>query len=315
MSSEASENPVVVYGAIASNFIIAVAKFVAAYFSGSSAMLSEGIHSLVDTGNESLLLLGIHRSKKPADELHPFGHGMELYFWSLIVAIALFGMGGGMSLYEGVTHLQHGVEIADPRWSYAVLAIAFVAEGTSWTIALRTLLKERRGRSLWRTIRYSKDPSVYTVLAEDTAALLGVVVAFLGVFVGHRFETHYADGSASILIGMILAAVALFLAYESRSLLTGEGADVRIIERICELAQADPAVERVRRPLTMYFGPREVLLNLDVEFQPELSAREVTQAVDRLESKIRQAEPVIKRIFIESESLKPTDRKRPEGDQ
>jgi cation diffusion facilitator family transporter len=315
MSSEASENPVVVYGAIASNFIIAVAKFVAAYFSGSSAMLSEGIHSLVDTGNESLLLLGIHRSKKPADELHPFGHGMELYFWSLIVAIALFGMGGGMSLYEGVTHLQHGVEIADPRWSYAVLAIAFVAEGSSWTIALRTLLKERRGRSLWRTIRYSKDPSVYTVLAEDTAALLGVVVAFLGVFVGHRFETHYADGSASILIGMILAAVALFLAYESRSLLTGEGADVRIIERICELAQADPAVERVRRPLTMYFGPREVLLNLDVEFQPELSAREVTEAVDRLESKIRQAEPVIKRIFIESESLKPTDRKRPEGDQ
>jgi cation diffusion facilitator family transporter len=313
MSSDGSENPIVVYGAIAANFTIAVAKFVAAYFSGSSAMLSEGIHSLVDTGNEALLLLGIHSSRKPADELHPFGHGMELYFWSLIVAIALFGIGGGMSLYEGITHLRRGTEVADPRWSYAVLAIAFVAEGSSWTIALRTLLRERRGRSLWRTIRYSKDPAVYTVLAEDTAALLGVLVAFSGVFIGHRFKTHYADGSASIVIGMILAAVALFLAHESKSLLTGESADARIIVRICELAQADPAVDRVRRPLTMYFGPREVLLNLDVEFQPELSAREVTEAVDRLERRIRQEEPVIKRIFIESESLKPPVRERQGG--
>jgi divalent metal cation (Fe/Co/Zn/Cd) transporter len=141
-------------------------------------MLWEGIHSLVDTDNESLLLLGIRRSRKPADELRLFGHGMELNFWSLIVAIALFGVGGGMSLYEGITHLQHGVEVTDPHWSYAVLAIAFVAEGTSWTIALRMLLEERQGRSLWHTIRYSKDPSVFTVLAEDSAALLGVVVAF-----------------------------------------------------------------------------------------------------------------------------------------
>jgi cation diffusion facilitator family transporter len=315
MPSAARENPVVVYGAIAANFTIAVAKFVAAYFTGSSAMLSEGIHSLVDTGNESLLLLGIHRSKKPPDALHPFGHGMELYFWSLIVAIALFGIGGGMSFYEGITHLQNGVEVADPRWSYAVLAIAFIAEGTSWTIALRNLLKERQGRSLWHTIRGSKDPAVYTVLAEDSAALLGVVVAFLGVFIGHRFETPVADGGASIIIGMILATVALFLAYESKSLLTGESADVGTIRRICELAQADPAVEGVRRPLTMYFGPREVLLNLDVQFQPQLSAREVTQAVDRLESQIRREEPAIKRIFIESESLKTVAEKNPRAEQ
>lgn len=312
MASDASENPVVVYAAIAANLIIAAAKFVAAYFSGSSAMLSEGIHSLVDTGNESLLLLGIQRSRKPADDLHPFGHGMELYFWSLIVAIALFGIGGGMSFYEGVTHLQHGVAVADPRWSYAVLAIAFVAEGTSWTIALRRLLKERQGRSLWHTIRYSKDPSVYTVLAEDSAALLGVVVAFLGVFIGHRFKVPYADGGASIVIGMILAAVALFLAYESRSLLMGESADTRVVQRIRKLAQADPAVLHVLRPLTMYFGPREVLLNLEVEFQPDLSAHEVAAAVDRLESQIRHEEPAIKRIFIEAESLKPATRKRRE---
>jgi cation diffusion facilitator family transporter len=309
MSPEGRENPIVVYGAIIANFVIAVAKFVAAYLTGSSAMLSEGIHSLVDTGNESLLLLGIHRSRKPADELHPFGHGMELYFWSLIVAIALFGIGGGMSFYEGITHLQHGAEIGDPVWSYAVLGIAFVAEGASWFIALRTLLKQRQGRSLWRTIRASKDPSVYTVLAEDSAALLGVLVAFLGVFIGHRLRTPYADGIASILIGMILAAVALFLAYESKSLLTGESVDAQTIQRISDLVLADSAVDEVRRPLTMHLGPREVLLNLDVQFQAELSAQQVTEAVDRLEYNIRREQPVIKHIFIESESLKAAARK------
>jgi cation diffusion facilitator family transporter len=308
MSSHTSESPIAVYGAIASNLIIAAAKFTAAFFTGSSAMLSEGIHSLVDTGNEGLLLLGVHHSRKPADAQHPFGHGMELYFWSLIVAIVLFGLGGGMSFYEGIAHLQQGSEMGNPLWNYVVLAVALVAEGTSWSIGLRQLLKERRGQSLWRTLRASKDPSVYTVVAEDSAALVGIVWAFLGVFIGHRFESVHADAIASMLIGVTLAAVALFLAYESRSLLMGESADAQVVQRIQELAQDDPAVVRVRRPLTMYFGPREVLLNLDVEFRPDLSAQEVTEAVDRLESKIRSEEPVIKRIFIESESLKPAAR-------
>jgi cation diffusion facilitator family transporter len=303
--SGSSERPITVYAAIASNFVIAAAKFVAAFLSGSSAMLSEGIHSLVDTGNEMLLLLGINRSKMPADELHPFGHGKELYFWGLIVAIVIFGLGGGMSTYEGITHIQYPSKIRDPLWSYVVLGIAFVAEGSSWMIALKKLLARKKKReSFWHALRMSKDPTVYTVLAEDTAALMGVTVAFLGVFLGHRFDNPYLDGAASIIIGLILATVAVFLAYESRDLLVGESADADVVRRIRELAEADPAVERVWRPLTMHFGPDQVLLNIDIEFRPDLSASDVTAAVDRLETSIRKDQPRIKRIFIEAESLK-----------
>jgi cation diffusion facilitator family transporter len=300
-----SERPITVYGAIGSNLVIAVAKFAAALFSGSSAMLAEAIHSLVDTGNELLLLLGIKRSKRPSDPLHPFGHGKELYFWSLIVAILLFGLGAGMSIYEGISHLEHPVEIRDPTWNYVVLGVAFVAEGTSWTIALRKLFEERRaGQNLWQTLRMSKDPTVYTVLAEDSAALAGIVVAFLGVLLGHRLRNPYLDGSASIAIGVILASVAVYLALESRDLLIGESAGRDVIKDVRALAQSDPAVVQVFPPLTMHFGPNRVLLNLDVEFRPDLTAEEVAAAVDRLESRIRADHPSIERIFIEAEALR-----------
>jgi len=308
MPSGSSERPITVYGAIAANAVIAVSKFAAGIISGSSAMLSEGIHSVVDTGNELLLLLGIHRSKKPADSLHPFGYGKELYFWSLIVAILLFGLGGGMSIYEGISHLRHPAEIRDPTWNYVVLGIAFVAEGTSWAIALKKLLeKKKEGQGLWQALRASKNPAVFVVLAEDSAALAGILVAFLGVLLGHRLRNPYLDGAASIVIGLILTAVAGFLAYESRDLLVGESADEDVVQSIRKLAEADPAVVGVSRPLTMHFGPDQVLLNLDIEFRPNLSARDVTAAVDRLETNIRKERPSIKRIFIEAESLKGHD--------
>ncbi len=305
VSSESSERPVAVYAAIVSNLIIAISKFAVAFLSHSSAMLSEGIHSVVDTGNELLLLLGVHRSKRPADKLHPFGYGKELYFWSLIVAILIFGLGGGMSMYEGISHLRHPSELRDVTWNYVVLGVAFIAEGTSWAVALRKLLARRKkGERLWRTMRNSKNPAVYTVLAEDSAALAGIVVAFLGVFLGHTLRNPYLDGVASIVIGVILAAVALFLVLESKDLLLGESADAEIVQDIRRLAEADPAVVQVSRPLTMHFGPDQVLLNLDIEFRSELSAADVTAAVDRLEASIREARPNIKRIFIEAESLK-----------
>lgn len=252
-----------------------------------------------------LLLLGIHRSRKPADELHPFGHGKELYFWSLIVAILLFGLGGGMSIYEGISHIRHPALIVDPTWNYVVLGIAFIAEGTSWAIALNKLLKRKKaGQGIWDALRASKNPAVFVVLAEDSAALAGILVAFLGVLLGHTLRNPYLDGAASIIIGMILATVAGFLAYESRDLLVGESADADVLQSIRSLAEADPAVVGVSRPLTMHFGPEQVLLNLDIEFRPDLSASEITAAVDRLEAGIRKERPSIKRIFIEAESLR-----------
>ena len=302
-SSEASEKPVAVYGAMAANLAIAVTKFFAAFFTGSSAMLSEGIHSLVDTGNQSLLLLGIHLSKRPADETHPFGHGKELYFWSLIVAMLLFGIGGGMSVYEGITHLMHPGPLEDPTWNYWVLGLGFIFEGISWTIAFKKFLPQVGQDGFWRAILTSKDPSVITVLFEDSAALAGLVVAFVGVFLSHQLNNPYLDGAASIVIGLILAMVAVLLAYESRGLLLGESADTSTIKSIQRLAKADPAVERVRRPLTMHFGPNEVLLNLDIQFRQELSATELTSTVDRLEKTIREEHPTIKHIFIEAEAI------------
>ena len=299
-----SDKPTAVYAAAGANFIIAITKFVAAGFTGSSAMLSEGVHSVVDTGNQLLILLGIRRSTKPADDAHPFGYGKELYFWSLIVAMLLFGIGGGISFYEGVRHLRHPSEMGDPTWNYVVLGIAVVVEFFAWWIALRALLATRGERSIWRALRDSKDPAVFIVLGEDTAAMLGLLVAFLGVFLGHQLDMPILDGVASLVIGTILALVAVFLAYESKGLLLGESADTTVVAGVRALAERDPAVERAGRPLTMHLGPRQILLNLDIQFRPELSAAEVTGAVDRLEQDIRAAHPDIKRIFIEAESLR-----------
>lgn len=298
------QRPIVIYAAIAANLAIAAVKFLAALLTASSAMFSEGIHSLVDTGNQGLMLLGVRRSRKPPDETHPFGYGLELYFWSLIVAILLFGVGGGMGIYEGVTRLSHPGELRDPTWNYVVLGLALVFESASWTVGFHELRKESAGESLWRTMRSSKNPPNYTVVAEDSAAIAGVFFAAFGVFLGHLLESHYPDAIASILIGLTLAAVAAFLGFQSRGLLLGESVEPSVLRRIHELARAESSVLDVRRPLTMHFGPDNVLLAMDVEFQPQLSTQEVISAVDRLENAIRDAFPQIKQIYLEAEALK-----------
>jgi cation diffusion facilitator family transporter len=298
----ASESRIAIFAAIAGNVAIAATKLTAAFVTGSSAMLSEGIHSLVDTGNGGLLLLGLRKSRKPADAGHPFGHGKELYFWSLIVAILIFALGGGMSVYEGVTHLAHP-KLHDPTWNYVVLAVAFVFEGVSSIFALRAFVKEMAGKGVFETIHKSKDPTTFTVLFEDTAALLGLAVAFLGIFLGHQLHNPYLDGVASIIIGAILAVVAGFLAYESKGLLIGEGVDPETLASIRAIAGADAAVAEVKKSLTMHFGPADVLLTLDIKFKQQLTAAEITAGINRIEKKIRAQHPEIKHIFVEAKAF------------
>jgi cation diffusion facilitator family transporter len=300
VKSGSSETSITIYGAIAANLTIAVAKFVAALFTGSSAMLSEGIHSVADTGNQLLLLLGVRRARVPPDALHPFGHGKEIYFWSLIVAIILFGVGGGMSLYEGIVHLQHPTPIRNPLWNYAVLGVGVVVEGAAWLIALREILKvQAEGQSLWQAVRHSKDPAVFTVLGEDSAALVGLVVAFLGVFLAHQLDMPALDGAASIVIGIILIVVASFLAYESRDLIVGESARPALVEGVRDVLESEKAVETVERLLTMHLGPRDVLVATEVRFDPKLSVPDVEAAMERVEQRIQEEYPVVGQIFIE----------------
>jgi cation diffusion facilitator family transporter len=296
------ESKVAIFAAIAANLAIAVTKFIAAFFSGSSAMLSEAIHSLVDTGNGALLLVGVRQSQKPYDATHPFGHGKELYFWPLIVAILVFSLGGGMSVYEGITHITHPHR-GDPTWSYIVLGLAFAFESVSAFLAFKAFRKELKGAGVVATIRASKDPTTFTVLFEDTAALAGLIVAFLGILLGDLLDNPYLDGVASIVIGLILACVAVFLAYETKGLLIGEGVDPETLQSIRSIAAEDGAVEQVKKSLTMHFGPHEVLLAIDLEFKQHLTATEVADAINRVEAAIRARHPEIRHIFIEAKAL------------
>ncbi|MBA2322210.1 MAG: cation diffusion facilitator family transporter [Deltaproteobacteria bacterium] len=250
-----------------------------------------------------LLLLGIRRSKKPADAAHPFGYGKELYFWSLIVAVTIFGVGGGISIYEGILHVIHPVALEDPTWSYVVLGIAMVFEGIVLVVAVKHFLELKGTQGVWQSIRTSKDPTTFVVVFEDTAALLGLFVAFAGIFLAHQLDNPYLDGVASIVIGVLLVSVASLLAFESKSLLVGEGVDPEMLESIRAVAEADPAVERIHDPLTMYFGPKMVLLTLQVRFRSEVTAAEAEEAVQRLERAIQHEHPEIRRIFIEASSL------------
>jgi cation diffusion facilitator family transporter len=306
MSPDAREanagSPVAVYGALVANLLIAVTKFSVAILSGSSAMLSEGIHSTVDTGNQLLLLLGLRRSRRPSDDEHPYGHGKELYFWSLIVGVLLFGLGGGMSIYQGIVHLaEHQHRIDHPLWSYLVLGASFLFEGMSLLIASRELRsKDRRKRGPWQLFRASKDPSVFIIIAEDSAALAGIVVAFLGIFLGQQLNLPALDAVASLLIGALLATVAILLIHESQGLLIGESAERSVVDGIRELVLEEPSVSRSGRPLTMHLGPEEVLLNLSLEFAPHIDSTELAAIIARLEQRIRARFPSIRRIFIET---------------
>jgi len=305
--SAASESKVAIVAAIIGNVAVAITKFVAAAFSGSAAMLSEGIHSLVDTGNGSLLLFGLRQSRRPPDFTHPFGHGKELYFWSLIVAITIFALGGGMSLYEGVTHLNHPKPLADPFWNYIVLGCAFCFEGTTLLFGWKAFRIVKGKRSVLEAMHRSKDPSTFIVVFEDTGALLGLVIAFCGLFFGHQLGNPYLDGVASIVIGLMLATMSFFLAYETKGLLIGEGVEPETLRRIRSLLEADPGIAHVSRLLTMYFGPHEVMLTLEVKFRDELSAVGVRATVARVQKTVRKEYPDITRIYFASESVAAED--------
>lgn len=298
-----SSSVVVVYGAIFANVAIAISKFVAYFFTGSSAMLSEAIHSLVDSGNGLLILLGLKRSQRPADAQHPFGYGKELYFWTIIVAVLIFAVGGGLSVYKGVEHVQHPAPLTDPTWNYWVLGLAMAFEGVACFLAFREFEKTRNGQPFWQALRTSRNPAVFAILLEDLAALLGLVIALLGVFLGHYLNNVYLDGVASLLIGLLLICMAVFMLNEAKGLLIGEGVDLATLNTLHELARQDAAVVRLHKPLTMYLSPEEVLLTLNVQFRPELSAQETEQAVDRLEVAIQQRFPEIKHIYVETSSF------------
>lgn len=289
---------------MAANVAIAISKFVAAYFTGSSAMLSEGIHSLVDTGNGGLLLYGMHRSQRPADDQHPFGHGKELYFWALIVAVLVFAIGGGMSFYEGIKHLQHPEPLTDPFWNYIVLGLSIVFEGASAWVAIKAL-RERQvpGRSFWRTLRTSRDPAIFASVFENGAAVAGLFIALIGVFLGHMLHNPYLDGSASIVIGLLLMAVAILLVMRTKQLIVGEGVSSTTLKELQQMARHTPGVVQVRQPLTMYLGPEEVILALDVDFEDQLTATEVEHAVVAVQDAVRASHPEFTRIFIEAKSL------------
>lgn len=297
------ESKIAVLAAVAGNLLIAVIKFIAAALTGSSAMIAEGIHSLVDTGNGTLLLFGLKRSARPADQGHPFGHGKELYFWTLIVAISIFGIGGGMSVYEGITHLFAPTPLENPLVSYIVLAISAVVEGSSFTVAMRQLNAARGDEGVWTFIRHAKDPSLFTVVFEDSAAIVGLSVAFLGVLLGHLLHSPYFDGAASIVIGVLLMTVAFLLARESKGLLVGEGASPATVAGLRAIVEADADVDRAGRILTMYMGPHDLLVNLEVVFTPGLPAERIHAAIHRIERGIDERYPDVTRVYIEVESL------------
>jgi cation diffusion facilitator family transporter len=301
--SSTSKSTTAIVAAITGNLAIAVIKFVAAAFTGSSAMISEAIHSLVDTGNGGLMLLGVSKSRKPPDFDHPFGHGRELYFWTLIVAIVVFAVGGGMSAYEGITHLSHPTLPGNPAWSYAVLGLAFVFESTSWLFGWKAFSAEKGSKGVLETIHVTKDPTSFSVLLEDSAALLGLIIAFLGIFLGRQLDLAYLDGAASIIIGLLLCTVAVLMVYESKGLLIGEGLDRETLKSLRAVVEEDPAVERVQHLHTLYLGAHEVLLTIELRFHSTISALEVRQSVARLRAAISAKHPDVTRIFFGAASI------------
>jgi cation diffusion facilitator family transporter len=298
-----AKSQLAIYAAIVGNLAIAVTKFVAAAFTGSAAMLSEGIHSVVDTGNGGLMLLGVRKSRKPPDSDHPFGHGHELYFWTLLVGVLVFAIGGGMSTYEGILHILHPAVPENPAWSYSVLGVATVFEGTTWLLGWKAFTAERGSRGVLQAIHDTKDPSSFTVLLEDSAALLGLVFAFLGIFLGRQFGLPYLDGAASVVIGLLLCGVAVLMVYESKSLLIGEGLDKETLNSIRRLLDADQAVERVRHVHSLYLGAHEVLLTVELRFESSISALEIRKAVARIKEAIQSEHPDVAQIFFGAESL------------
>lgn len=295
----------VLYVALAGDLAIAAAKFFVAALTGSSAMLTEGVHSLVDTGNELLLLYGVRRSERAVDERHPFGYGKATYVWSLIVALSVFSIGGGASVYEGIISMTTKPVLTDPTWNYVVLGVAAVFQAWSWRVSQQELNRHRHpGESLWRTSQRNMDVLVFTVFVEDSAALLGIAIAALGVGTSHVLQNPYWDPAASVVIGLVLIASAALLARQSVSLLVGASLDRDQLAALRKIMAADPAVERVGHLLTMRLGTSSVLLTAAVRFQRRLTLDEVEQAIERLEHAIRLPYPSIQHLYLESGALK-----------
>ncbi len=292
----------VIYAALAGNALIAITKFAAAAYTGSSAMLSDAIHSLVDTGNQGLLLIGIKRSKRPADERHPFGYGTEVYFWAFVVAIMIFGVGAGVSLYEGYQKILHPHEISSPIVNYVVLAIAMVFEAAAWWIAYREFDKTRGRRGLIDAVRRSKDPTVFTVLFEDSAAMLGLIVAAVGIAAAQYTGIRELDGVASVGIGVILAGTAGLLAYETKGLIIGEAASPDLVAGVRRIAMSANGVRRINELRTMHQGPNDVLVAISLDFADDMPAGDVERTISKLEVDIKTRFKDVRRVFAEIQS-------------
>lgn len=295
-------NKIVVYAALAGNLAIALVKFVAAYITNSSAMLSEAIHSVVDTLNEILLLYGMKKSQQPANVRHPFGYGRELYFWAFIVALMVFALGAIVAIYQGIQHVLHPEAMLNPTINYIVLSIAIVCEGISWCVALKAFRKVKGKQGYFEAFRRSKDPTTFTVLFEDTAALCGLLIALIGIYLAHALNIPELDGVASILIGIVLAVSAILLARETKGLLLGETADPLLRNNILLIAQEDQAVQSANGVLTEQIGAHQVLASLSLEFEDNLSSDDIEDCVNRIEAKIKQIHPEIVALFIKPQT-------------
>jgi len=293
------ESKLFIYVALAADVGIAMTKFIAAAFTGSSAMISEGVHSVIDCINQILLLFGIKKSKKKPDAQRPFGYGRELYFWSFVVSLLLFSVGGCISFYEGILRIKSQTLTKDENWNYIVLAIAFVFTAISMVVTYKKFNKQRGDLSIWQAITKSKDPSVFIVLLGDFGDLAGLIVAFLGIYLGHLFHNAYYDGGASILIGVFLIIISLLLVRESRSLLMGESVGKKTLTAIIKITEADMDIVKVKRQFSTYLAPEEVVLQMMVVFKKNLNTTEITDAVKRIRENIQLNFPHIKQIFIE----------------
>lgn len=299
----ASESRVAIYVGIGATLLIAAIKFAAALASGSSAMAAEGVHSLVDSSNGLLLLLGLRRAVRPADDAHPLGHGREIYFWSLIVALMFFALGSGISFYEGIHQIRQPAPVTDPTWNYVVLGASAVFTLVSFVVSFRAFHRRAGTQSLWQSFRESKDPTIFTLVLEDLADLAGLALAFLGVYLSRRLHVPALDGVASVGIGVVMTVVAILLARESKSLLVGEGATRDDRNAIRNAASECEDIDGVTKVVTQYLGPDTMLVLMHVAFSEPLAAGSLAAAVERLKARVRAVRPSVRYIYIEAESL------------
>jgi cation diffusion facilitator family transporter len=291
-----------VYAALAGNLLVAAIKTAAAIVTGSSGMLSEALHSFVDTGNEVLLLYGMRRSHQPRDEDHPFGYGREFYFWCFIVALLVFALGAGVALIQGIARALDPKPIDHVQVTYVVLALSMLIEAATFRVSLRQFNQSRGAMRLFEAVHASKDPAAFIVLFEDGAAIAGLVIVAASTWASDSLDMHAMDGVASIVIGLLLGAVALLLARESKSLLIGERADRRMSEAILEAAAGEPCVLRTNRLITTQLAPDQVVAALSVQFRPGLSTEQIESAVSSLEARVRESQPQVVSLFVRPES-------------